>query len=150
MMVNDVSIIGLAFANLLDLIPMISNTDEDVDPALIRLYERNAAIVNEEWDILLNENLFKLGSKIPPGKLKKKFPNSNLSCFFLSKKSNCLKSYRISSYCLQIKSNFEPGMTLCPPKLSHLQRKKVGQNGFFCFWLFTFFYWLRPKIRISL
>ena len=46
-MVNDVSIIELAFANLLDLIPMISNTDENVDPALIRIYERNAAIVND-------------------------------------------------------------------------------------------------------
>ena len=47
-MAVNISIIELAFANLLDLIPMISNTDEDVDPALIRIYERNAAIVNEE------------------------------------------------------------------------------------------------------
>ena len=47
-MAVNISIIELALANLLDLIPMISNTDEDVDPALIRIYERNAAIVNEE------------------------------------------------------------------------------------------------------
>ena len=51
----NISTIELAFANLLDLIPMISNTDEDVDPALIRIYERNVAIVNEEWYILANE-----------------------------------------------------------------------------------------------
>ena len=56
-MVNDVSIIELAFANLLDLIPMISNTDENVDPALIRIYERNAAIVNDAWEISPNEKL---------------------------------------------------------------------------------------------
>ena len=47
-MAVNISIIELALANLLDLIPMISNTDEDADPALIRIYERNAAIVNEE------------------------------------------------------------------------------------------------------
>ena len=47
-MTVDFSIIDLALANLLDLIPMISNTDENVDPALIRIYERNAAIVNGE------------------------------------------------------------------------------------------------------
>ena len=54
-MTVNISTIELAFANLLDLIPMISNTDEDVDPALIRIYERNVAIVNEEWYILANE-----------------------------------------------------------------------------------------------
>ena len=61
-MTVNISIIELAFANLLDLIPMISNTDEDVDPALIRIYERNAAIVNEEWDVLVKETFVKLGS----------------------------------------------------------------------------------------
>ena len=61
-MTVNISIIELAFANLLDLIPMISNTDEDVDPALIRMYERNAAIVNEEWVILAKETFVKLGS----------------------------------------------------------------------------------------
>ena len=60
-MTVNISTIELAFANLLDLIPMISNTDEDVDPALIRIYERNAAIVNEEWDVLVNETFVKLG-----------------------------------------------------------------------------------------
>ena len=61
-MTVNISIIELAFANLLDLIPMISNADEDVDPALIRMYERNAAIVNEEWVILAKETFVKLGS----------------------------------------------------------------------------------------
>ena len=50
-MTVDFSIIDLALANLLDLIPMISNTDENVDSVLIRFYERNAAIVNGEWEI---------------------------------------------------------------------------------------------------
>ena len=56
-MTVDFSIIDLALANLLDLIPMISNTDENVDPALVRIYERNAAIVNGEWEILHSEKL---------------------------------------------------------------------------------------------
>ena len=76
-MTVNISTIELAFANLLDLIPMISNTDEDVDPALIRIYERNAAIVNEEWDVLVKETFVKLGSFIiPPSQLKIIFPIS--------------------------------------------------------------------------
>ena len=35
----------LAFANLLDVIPLISNVDEEVHPALFRIYERNAAVI---------------------------------------------------------------------------------------------------------
>ena len=44
---NDTSIIDLALANLLDVIPLITNTDENVDPALLRIYDRNAAIIND-------------------------------------------------------------------------------------------------------
>ena len=40
-------ITDLAFANLLDLIPLITNTDEDFDPAILRIYERTAAILEE-------------------------------------------------------------------------------------------------------
>ena len=35
----------LALANLLDVISLISNIDEEVDPALVRIYERNAAVI---------------------------------------------------------------------------------------------------------
>ena len=31
------------FANLLDLIPLISNTETEIHPAIMRIYERNAA-----------------------------------------------------------------------------------------------------------
>ena len=37
----------LAFANLLDLIPLISNTGEEVDPIILQLYERNAQAYND-------------------------------------------------------------------------------------------------------
>ena len=37
----------LAFANLLDLITLISNTGEDVDPIILQLYERNAQAYDE-------------------------------------------------------------------------------------------------------
>ena len=37
----------LAFANLLDLIQLISNTGEEVDPIILQLYERNARAYNE-------------------------------------------------------------------------------------------------------
>ena len=38
---------NLALANLLDIIPLISNTDDRADPAIIRLYERNASVMND-------------------------------------------------------------------------------------------------------
>ena len=40
-------ITDLVFANLLDLIPLITNTGEDHDPAILRVYERTAAILDE-------------------------------------------------------------------------------------------------------
>ena len=43
---NRENIAELALANLLDLIPLISNTGDEVDPIILRLYERNAAILD--------------------------------------------------------------------------------------------------------
>ena len=40
-------ITDLVFANLLDLIPLINNTDEEMDHAILRVYERTAAILEE-------------------------------------------------------------------------------------------------------
>ena len=40
-------ITDLVFANLLDLIPLIKNTDEEIDFAILRVYERTAAILEE-------------------------------------------------------------------------------------------------------
>lgn len=40
-------ITDLALANLLDVIPLISNTGEEVDPLILRIYERNAAILQQ-------------------------------------------------------------------------------------------------------
>ena len=42
----------LALANLLDVIPLMSNIDEEVDPIIIesiihRIYERNAAVLEQ-------------------------------------------------------------------------------------------------------
>jgi len=40
-------ITDLVFANLLDLIPLIKNTDEEMDHVILRVYERTAAILEE-------------------------------------------------------------------------------------------------------
>ena len=37
----------LAFANLLDIIPFLSNTEDRVDPAVLRIYQRNAAVLRD-------------------------------------------------------------------------------------------------------
>ena len=37
----------LALANLLDVIPLISNTGEMVDPVILRIYERNFAVLEQ-------------------------------------------------------------------------------------------------------
>ena len=42
--------IEIIFANLLDAIPLISNTDNEFNPAILRLYERNAAFFQEIID----------------------------------------------------------------------------------------------------
>ena len=38
--------IEIIFGNLLDAIPLISNTDSGINPAILRIYERNAAFFN--------------------------------------------------------------------------------------------------------
>ena len=43
----------LALANLLDLIQLISNTGEEVDPIIIRIYERNFAVLEQNWNAFL-------------------------------------------------------------------------------------------------
>ena len=42
-----IEITELALANILDLIPLISNTGERVDPLILRIYERNAAVLEQ-------------------------------------------------------------------------------------------------------
>ena len=42
-----IEITELALANILDVIPLISNTGEWVDPIILRIYERNAAILDQ-------------------------------------------------------------------------------------------------------
>ena len=42
-----IDITELALANLLDVIPLISNTGEEVDPIMIRIYERNFAVLEQ-------------------------------------------------------------------------------------------------------
>ena len=37
---------NLALANLLDIIPLILNTNDGVSPAIMRMYERNVAVLN--------------------------------------------------------------------------------------------------------
>ena len=41
------NITDLALANLLDVIPLISNTGEEVHPLILRIYERNAAVLEQ-------------------------------------------------------------------------------------------------------
>ena len=42
-----VEIEELALANLLDVIPLILNTGERVDPIILRIYERNFAVLEQ-------------------------------------------------------------------------------------------------------
>ena len=42
---ETIDIQELALANILDIIPLISNTGEEVDAAIWRIYERNVAIL---------------------------------------------------------------------------------------------------------
>ena len=47
---DEVNLIGLALSNILDVIPLIDNTERDANDALnrtlVRLYERNLAALN--------------------------------------------------------------------------------------------------------
>ena len=42
-----IDITDLALANILDVIPLISNTGEAVNPNILRIYERNAAVLEQ-------------------------------------------------------------------------------------------------------
>ena len=42
---ETIDIQELALANILDIIPLISNTGEEMDVAIWRIYERNVAIL---------------------------------------------------------------------------------------------------------
>ena len=42
-----IEITELALANILDVSPLISNTGERVDPIILRIYERNAAVLDQ-------------------------------------------------------------------------------------------------------
>ena len=42
-----IEITELALANLLDVIPLISNIGERVDPIILRIYERNSAVLEQ-------------------------------------------------------------------------------------------------------
>ena len=44
---NRDALTDLAFANILDVIPLIRNTGEPIEPALLRIYERNSLILEE-------------------------------------------------------------------------------------------------------
>ena len=45
---NEITnITELAFLNTLDLIPMIQNTGEDINPLILQMYERNAAVLGQ-------------------------------------------------------------------------------------------------------
>ena len=43
--INEIT--ELALANLLDVIPLISNIGERVDPIILRIYERNSAVLEQ-------------------------------------------------------------------------------------------------------
>ena len=49
----DRETLAVLFANLLDAIQLISNTDNEIDPAILRIYERNAAFFQDSADEFL-------------------------------------------------------------------------------------------------
>ena len=44
--IRRLTVRNLAFANMMDTIPLIRNVDDPVNPAILRIYERNAAVFN--------------------------------------------------------------------------------------------------------
>ena len=54
---ENIKIKELALTNLLDLIPIISNTDEEVDQIVFQIYERNCAILEQNREIIEIEEL---------------------------------------------------------------------------------------------
>ena len=47
----EIEMLELALANVVELIPLIANAGEEVDPVILRSYEHNAAVLDQ-----LNEN----------------------------------------------------------------------------------------------
>ena len=43
-------IADLALANILDLIPLITNTGDEINPILVQIYERNAAVLRPNYN----------------------------------------------------------------------------------------------------
>ena len=44
---ENIDITDLALANVMDVIPRMFNTGDDVDPLILRIYERNAAVLGQ-------------------------------------------------------------------------------------------------------
>ena len=44
-------ITDLALVNILDLIPLITNTGDEVNPIIIQIYERNAAVLDQNYNL---------------------------------------------------------------------------------------------------
>ena len=45
-----IEITDLALVNILDLIPLITNTGDEVNPIIIQIYERNAAVLDQNYN----------------------------------------------------------------------------------------------------
>ena len=43
-------ITDLALANILDLIPLITNTGDEINPIIFQIYERNAAVLSPNYN----------------------------------------------------------------------------------------------------
>ena len=45
-----IEITDLALVNILDLIPLITNTGDEVNPIILQIYERNAAVLDQYYN----------------------------------------------------------------------------------------------------
>ena len=45
-----IEITDLALVNILDLIPLITNTGDEVNPIILQIYERNAAVLDQNYN----------------------------------------------------------------------------------------------------
>ena len=46
-----IEITDLALVNILDLIPLITNTGDEVNPIILQIYERNAAVLDQNYNL---------------------------------------------------------------------------------------------------
>ena len=46
-----IEITDLALINILDLIPLITNTGDEVNPIILQIYERNAAVLDQNYNL---------------------------------------------------------------------------------------------------